>query len=298
MIFLWARVARDDPARRSAVVTYISTISIAQVFWVALAIVNLPVGATLASVAVFVALEMIDPSWQSAAREEHPGTRTTSQSAMAYLSSSRSARGPRYGRLDQRCRARRRRLDSRGWRGRLRRCRSHLRDLVDVLRDRVGTCPVDAPRAVFPMGLRPHREMVRPSFRALWMRPTSHVRWRRVTEGNAVAVPARRVARRIARRSASDFQTPTSRLFAAVTQSESAIDGDEGLHEPTPEVGPETLAFAPGVTRSAMDEAFAILVAHRQSVSRAEVQSVGLVRVRRLSPTARPISRGHRSRGS
>ena len=67
-----------------------------------------------------------------------------------------------------------------------------------------------------------------------------------------------------------DDQPPTSRRrrhgFSPplATQSESAIDGDEGLHEPTPEVGPETLAFAPGATRSAMDEAFAILVAHRQ----------------------------------
>ena len=48
MMFLWARAARDDPPRRPAALTYIWTISVAQVFWVVLAIVDLPIGTTFA----------------------------------------------------------------------------------------------------------------------------------------------------------------------------------------------------------------------------------------------------------
>jgi low temperature requirement protein LtrA len=61
MIFLWARAARDDPARRPAAITYIWTIAVAQVFWIALAIVALPIGPTLALFAVFIGVEMIGP---------------------------------------------------------------------------------------------------------------------------------------------------------------------------------------------------------------------------------------------
>ncbi len=61
MVFLWARAARDDPARRQAATTYIWTIAVAQAFWVALAIVALPIGPTVALVAVFIGLEMVGP---------------------------------------------------------------------------------------------------------------------------------------------------------------------------------------------------------------------------------------------
>ena len=61
MIFLWARAARDDPGRRSAALTYIWTISVAQVFWIVLAIVELPIGPTLALYAVFIGVEMVGP---------------------------------------------------------------------------------------------------------------------------------------------------------------------------------------------------------------------------------------------
>ena len=61
MIFLWARAARDDPPRRAAALTYIWTISVAQVFWVTLAIVDLPIRATIALVAVFAGVEMAGP---------------------------------------------------------------------------------------------------------------------------------------------------------------------------------------------------------------------------------------------
>ena len=61
MIFLWARAARDDPPRRPAAATYIWTIAVAQVFWVVLAIVALPLGATIALIAVLVGVEMLGP---------------------------------------------------------------------------------------------------------------------------------------------------------------------------------------------------------------------------------------------
>jgi low temperature requirement protein LtrA len=61
MIFLWARAARDDPARRPAAMTYIWTIGIAQVFWVVLAILNLPIRTALAFTAVLVGVEMLGP---------------------------------------------------------------------------------------------------------------------------------------------------------------------------------------------------------------------------------------------
>src|SRR4029078_12727820 len=46
MVFLWALAARDDQPRRASALVYIWTISIAQVCWVALAIIDLPIEAT------------------------------------------------------------------------------------------------------------------------------------------------------------------------------------------------------------------------------------------------------------
>jgi len=61
MIFLWARAARHDPARRPAALTYIWTISVAQVFWVALAIVNLSLVPAFVLTALLIGVEMIGP---------------------------------------------------------------------------------------------------------------------------------------------------------------------------------------------------------------------------------------------
>jgi len=61
MVFLWARAARHDPARRPAAMTYIWTISVAQVFWVVLAIVDLPIEETFAIAAVLIGIEMLGP---------------------------------------------------------------------------------------------------------------------------------------------------------------------------------------------------------------------------------------------
>jgi low temperature requirement protein LtrA len=61
LIFLWARAARHDPARRPAALTYIWTIGVAQMFWVALAIVSLPIGTTFAFTAILIGVELIGP---------------------------------------------------------------------------------------------------------------------------------------------------------------------------------------------------------------------------------------------
>jgi low temperature requirement protein LtrA len=61
MVFLWARAARHDPARSPAAWTYIWTVSVAQVFWVALAIVDLPIGTTFAVAGALIGLEMAGP---------------------------------------------------------------------------------------------------------------------------------------------------------------------------------------------------------------------------------------------
>jgi low temperature requirement protein LtrA len=61
MIFLWLRAARHDPPRRPAALAYVWTISVAQVFWVVLAVVDLPLGTTFAVAAALIAVEMIGP---------------------------------------------------------------------------------------------------------------------------------------------------------------------------------------------------------------------------------------------
>jgi low temperature requirement protein LtrA len=60
-VFLWARAARHDSARRPAAITYIWTILVAQAFWVLLAIAELSVATTFALAAVFVVVEMLGP---------------------------------------------------------------------------------------------------------------------------------------------------------------------------------------------------------------------------------------------
>ena len=61
MVFLWLRAARHDPPRRPAAWAYIWTISVAQVFWVVLAIVDLPLGTTFACAVVLIAIELLGP---------------------------------------------------------------------------------------------------------------------------------------------------------------------------------------------------------------------------------------------
>jgi low temperature requirement protein LtrA len=61
LVFLWWQVARQDRDREPAARTYMATIGIAQVGWVALAVACLPVGATFAAFSVLLALELGGP---------------------------------------------------------------------------------------------------------------------------------------------------------------------------------------------------------------------------------------------
>jgi low temperature requirement protein LtrA len=61
MVFLWAQAGRDDPDRKPAANVYIWTISVAQVFWVVLAIVDFPIEATFAIALVLIGIEVSGP---------------------------------------------------------------------------------------------------------------------------------------------------------------------------------------------------------------------------------------------
>ena len=162
MIFLWLRAARHDPPRRPAALAYVWTISVAQVFWVVLAIVDLPIVTTFAIAAVLIGIEMIGPVVARAAEGRDAVARAPHRRAVRAARDHHARRGDhRHGRLDQRGRARLRGLDGRRGGRRLRRRRAHLRDVVDVLRDPVGGGAAAAPRAVVHVGLRPHRRLRR-----------------------------------------------------------------------------------------------------------------------------------------
>jgi low temperature requirement protein LtrA len=62
MVAQWARAARQDPAHRSATLTYAVTILIAQVGWVALAVAKTSVGTTFAWAAVLLLVELGGPA--------------------------------------------------------------------------------------------------------------------------------------------------------------------------------------------------------------------------------------------
>lgn len=61
MVFLWAQVARHDPARRAAAATYMWTISAAQVLWVVLAVSDPTIVAAFAATLGLIALELFGP---------------------------------------------------------------------------------------------------------------------------------------------------------------------------------------------------------------------------------------------
>jgi low temperature requirement protein LtrA len=61
LVFLWWQVARQDEARAPAARSYIATIGLAQVGWVVLAILDLPVATTFAALGALIALEMGGP---------------------------------------------------------------------------------------------------------------------------------------------------------------------------------------------------------------------------------------------
>ena len=61
LVSLWWQVSRQDPERRRAAHVYMATIGSAQVGWVTLAILGLPIGVTFALFSVLIALELVGP---------------------------------------------------------------------------------------------------------------------------------------------------------------------------------------------------------------------------------------------
>jgi low temperature requirement protein LtrA len=61
LLFLWWEVSRQDPRHRAAARAYMVTIGLAQIGWVALAVIALPIGTTFALFAPLVALELVGP---------------------------------------------------------------------------------------------------------------------------------------------------------------------------------------------------------------------------------------------
>jgi len=61
LVFLWWQVARHDPEHRPAAHIYMATIGVAQVGWVVLAILDLPIGMTFAALGILLAVELAGP---------------------------------------------------------------------------------------------------------------------------------------------------------------------------------------------------------------------------------------------
>jgi low temperature requirement protein LtrA len=61
LVFLWWQVSRQDHDRERAARAYMTTIGIAQVGWVVLAVLGLPIGVTFAALGVLIVLELGGP---------------------------------------------------------------------------------------------------------------------------------------------------------------------------------------------------------------------------------------------
>ncbi|MGA9493384.1 MAG: low temperature requirement protein A [Mycobacterium sp.] len=61
MVIQWLRAARQDPQRKAACLTYAATITVAQLGWVAIAIINTSLGVTFALFAVMIGIEVTGP---------------------------------------------------------------------------------------------------------------------------------------------------------------------------------------------------------------------------------------------
>src|SRR4051794_15074889 len=61
LVSLWWRVSREDPAPAPPAGSYMPSVGLAQIGWIALAVLAPPVGASIALIAVLVALEMTGP---------------------------------------------------------------------------------------------------------------------------------------------------------------------------------------------------------------------------------------------
>jgi low temperature requirement protein LtrA len=72
MIGLWLRAARQDPARRSTCLTYVLWVSVAQIGWIALIMVSLPLVPTLLAALTLGIIEMTGPYLTERRKVETP----------------------------------------------------------------------------------------------------------------------------------------------------------------------------------------------------------------------------------
>jgi low temperature requirement protein LtrA len=61
LVFLWWEVSRHDPERERTARSYMTTVGVAQVGWVVVAAVSLPVGTTFAAMVPLFAIELVGP---------------------------------------------------------------------------------------------------------------------------------------------------------------------------------------------------------------------------------------------
>lgn len=88
----WLRAAKQDPARRSACLTYALWVTVAQFGWIAGALVHKSIPVTFAMVAVLIGVETLGPIIAEYRAGAPHGTPITSPNATACWRSSRSAR--------------------------------------------------------------------------------------------------------------------------------------------------------------------------------------------------------------
>ncbi|HEX3087267.1 MAG TPA: low temperature requirement protein A, partial [Ilumatobacteraceae bacterium] len=62
LIALWIRVARHDAPRRNCALTYVTTLTLSQIGWIALAVANTSVGVMFAIAGVLVIVELSGPA--------------------------------------------------------------------------------------------------------------------------------------------------------------------------------------------------------------------------------------------
>jgi low temperature requirement protein LtrA len=61
LVFQWLRAAKQDPARRSSCLTYATAISTAQIGWIALIFIDLPIFPTFVASAILMIIELTGP---------------------------------------------------------------------------------------------------------------------------------------------------------------------------------------------------------------------------------------------
>ena len=160
MVFQWGRAARQDPEHRSACVTYIVAIGIAQVGWIAVLVAEMSLAATLVCAGILVLVEFAGPyiaetrkggtPWHAHHIAERYGLLVIialGEGIVGTIVTLTAVVGP----------------EGTGWtvdaaRAGGGRRRADLRDVVDLLRGPERRHPPPAARPIVRLGLRAHRD--------------------------------------------------------------------------------------------------------------------------------------------